>query len=293
MSDLKKILFVINPISGTGKKRVVEQLLEKLIDPSLILYDIQYTKYAGHAIEIAKEVVLKGHYNTVVAVGGDGSVNEVSKGLIGSEVKLGIIPAGSGNGFARHHHIPLKFEAAIKTIIEGNSIRVDTGEIDEQKFVGVSGVGFDAFISKKFDEASSRGFLTYLKLTIREYLKYPEKEYVFKINGEEIKVKALIVSFCNSSQWGNDVFIAPNASSQDGRLKIAVVKKMPLLLVPFFALRLFRKTVEKSRFYTSYEIENSYIQQHGSLIHIDGEPIEYKSSFKVNVNPNSLSVIVK
>lgn len=291
MESKRKILFIINPISGTGKKKVIEKLLEEHLDQAKIKYQIKYTEYAGHAAVISSEVVDKGSFDSVVAVGGDGSVNEVASGLINSNVSMGIIPAGSGNGFARHLGIPLKFKAAIEQINKGAVQTVDTGLVDDTKFVGVAGVGFDAYISKRFDEASTRGFWTYLKLTVSEYLKYKEREYKIEVDGNIMNTKALIVCFCNSCQWGNDVFIAPNASTKDGKLRMVIVKKMPFISVPFFAYRLFKKKVSASKYYSEKVVEHISIQQPEKLIHIDGEPLEFSNEFTVNVNPGSLKVI--
>ncbi len=287
----RSILFIINPISGTGKKKIVEKLVQEKLDRTDIDFKIRYTDYAGHAREIAKEVTDKGLYDTVVAVGGDGSVNEVASGLIGSKVKLGVIPTGSGNGFARHMKIPLKIKEALKTIEKGNATNCDTGIIGGYKFVGVSGVGFDAFISKKFDEASTRGFWTYFKLTVKEYRKYQERGYKISFDGNEMVLKALIISFCNSNQWGNDFVIAPSAQISDGNLKLVIVRKMPIYAVPFFALKLWRGKVDSSKYYKYFKIKEANIKQSEDLIHVDGDPVNYGSDFNVKIVPNSLLVL--
>ena len=291
MGDKKNILFIINPISGTGKKKVVEKLLNEYIDSSKIEYDIKYTERAGHATVIAKEVVQSNSYKGVVAVGGDGSVNEVAQGLIGSEVELGIIPAGSGNGFARHLGIPLNFKDAIKCINTTNSKYVDTGQINKEKFVGVAGVGFDAYISKKFDESPSRGFWTYFKLTVKEFITYKEREYIVNYDGKKVILKAFMLCFCNSSQWGNDAYIAPNANCQDGFLRMIVVRKLPVLSVPLFAYKLFKKKVDSSRFYKEFKVKSVFLKQSEKLIHIDGEPLDFSDELEVSVQANSLKVI--
>ena len=293
MDNRKKILFIINPISGTGKKKVVEKLLDKLLDPAAINHEIKYTERAGHAVEIAKNVVENNTHQVVVAVGGDGSVNEVSRGLIGSDVELGIIPAGSGNGFARHLRIPLKFDEAIKTILKGKSIRVDTGLVGNENFFGIAGVGFDAYISKKFDEANTRGFWTYFKLTLSEYLKYKERDYTIKFDdkGEDKVFKSLILCFCNSSQWGNDAFISPNSNIQDGFLRIVIIGKIPLISVPYFAFRLFKKSVHKSKYYQEIKTKSCSVIQNDKIIHLDGEPLDYGNEFTIRVLPKSLTVI--
>ena len=291
MSKIRQILFIINPVSGTGKKNSLEQLLIKLINTSVINYEIKYTERPGHAVEIAKAVVKNNSHQVVVAVGGDGSVNEVATGLIGSSIELGIIPAGSGNGFARHLGIPLKFEDAIKTILKGKSIKVDTGLLGTENFFGVAGVGFDAHISKKFEEASTRGFWTYFKLTLSEYSKYKEREYTIKFDDKVKEFKALLLCFCNSSQWGNDAFISPNSNIQDGFLRIVIIGKIPLISVPYFAFRLFKKSVHKSKYYQEIKIKSCSVVQNDKIIHLDGDPLEYGNEFTIEVLPKSLTVI--
>ena len=291
MSKIRQILFIINPVSGIGKKNSLEQLLIKLINTSVINYEIKYTERPGHAVEIAKAVVKNNSHQVVVAVGGDGSVNEVATGLIGSSIELGIIPAGSGNGFARHLGIPLKFEDAIKTILKGKSIKVDTGLLGTENFFGVAGVGFDAHISKKFEEANTRGFWTYFKLTLSEYSKYKEREYTIKFDDKIKEFKALLLCFCNSSQWGNDAFISPNSNIQDGFLRIVIIGKIPLISVPYFAFRLFKKSVHKSKYYQEIKMKSCSVVQNDKIIHLDGDPLEYCNEFTIKVLPKSLTVI--
>lgn len=291
MDAKKEILVLINPISGTGKKKIIEKLLREYIDSSKIEYDIRYTDHAGHATEIARNVVQFNSYRAIVVVGGDGSVNEVAQGLIGSEIELGIIPSGSGNGFARHLGIPLNFKDAIQCINTANSKLVDSGQVNKMNFVGVAGLGFDALISKKFDESPSRGFWTYFKLTVKEFVKYKEREYKVSFDGKEFVLSAFILCFCNSSQWGNDVFIAPNATSQDGFLRMIVVRKLPLLSVPLFAYKLFKKKVDSSKYYKEFKVKSVSLKHSGKLIHIDGEPFDFSNQLEISVKAASLKVI--
>ena len=204
------ILFIINPISGTGENKVVEKIIKKELAYSKFEVSIRYTEAVGHATEIAKEGV-KACVDVIVAVGGDGSVNEVAKGLIGTNVKMGIIPTGSGNGFARHLNIPMDKRKAVILLNKLYSKSVDTASVNDQLFVGTAGVGFDAHIGLKFDEASTRGFWTYLKLTFKEYFNYKEQSYQIAIDQKKtINEKAFFMSFCNINQWGNNVFVSPN-----------------------------------------------------------------------------------
>jgi|TARA_B110000259_G_scaffold40461_1_gene46227 diacylglycerol kinase (ATP) len=285
------ILFIINPISGTGKKKIVEQLIKEELTHNKFEVSIRYTEAVGHATVIAKEGV-ETCVDVIVAVGGDGSVNEVAKGLIGTNVKMGIIPAGSGNGFARHLNIPMDKRKAVILLNKLHSKSVDTASVNDQLFVGTAGVGFDAHIGLKFDEASTRGFWTYLKLTFKEYFNYKEQSYQISIDQKKtINEKAFFMSFCNINQWGNNVFISPNSKIEDGLIRVVLIRKMNLLSVPFFAFRLFSKSVDKSKYYKEFSGKKVEVNQAINLIHIDGEPIRLGQKLFVEIKPSSLEVI--
>ena len=291
MTPKISILFIINPISGTGEKKIVEQLIKEELTHSKFEVSIRYTEAVGHATVIAKEGV-ETCVDVIVAVGGDGSVNEVAKGLIGTNVKMGIIPAGSGNGFARHLNIPMDKRKAVILLNKLHSKSVDTASVNDQLFVGTAGVGFDAHIGLKFDEASTRGFWTYLKLTFKEYFNYREQSYQISIDQKKtINEKAFFMSFCNINQWGNNVFISPNSKIEDGLIRVVLIRKMNLLSVPFFAFRLFSKSVDKSKYYKEFSGKKVEVNQAINLIHIDGEPIRLGQKLFVEIKPSSLEVI--
>ena len=291
MTPKISILFIINPISGTGKKKIVEQLIKEELTHNKFEVSIRYTEAVGHATVIAKEGV-EACVDVVVAVGGDGSVNEVAKGLIGTNVKMGIIPAGSGNGFARHLNIPMDKRKAVILLNKLHSKSVDTASVNDQLFVGTAGVGFDAHIGLKFDEASTRGFWTYLKLTFKEYFNYKEQSYQIAIDQKKtINEKAFFMSFCNINQWGNNVFVSPNSNIEDGLIRVVLIRKMNLLSVPFFAFRLFSKSVDKSKYYKEFSGKKVEVNQSINLIHIDGEPTRLGQKVLVEIKPSSLEVI--
>ena len=291
MTPKISILFIINPISGTGEKKIVEQLIKEELTHSKFEVSIRYTEAVGHATMISKEGV-EAYVDVIVAVGGDGSVNEVAKGLIGTNVKMGIIPAGSGNGFARHLNIPMDKRKAVILLNKLHSKSVDTASVNDQLFVGTAGVGFDAHIGLKFDEASTRGFWTYLKLTFKEYFNYKEQSYQISIDQKKtVNEKAFFMSFCNINQWGNNVFISPNSNIKDGLIRVVLIRKMNLLSVPFFAFRLFSKSVDKSKYYKEFSGKKVEVNQSINLIHIDGEPIRLGQRLLVEIKPSSLEVI--
>lgn len=289
MSEKIEILFIINPISGTGKQKVIEQLIDQYLDLNKFLPVIRYTEKAGHATDICSQAVGKS-CPIVVAVGGDGSVNETGKSLIGTESALSIIPTGSGNGLARHLGVPMELKAAVQLLNKASFKKVDTAKMNNEVFLGTAGVGFDAHIGKKFDEAPSRGFWTYFKLTLKELLSYSSGNYTFEIDGEKMERKAFLICFANSNQWGNNVFISPNSKLDDGWLRIIVIRKMPLIIAPFFAMKLFRKTVHTSRYFEEFKGKVIQLKQNNSIAHLDGDPYESGENINVEIHPKSLTV---
>lgn len=287
---MKKILFIINPISGVGKQRIVENLIDKVLDLQQFTYEIAYTEYAKHAIEISSEFAPK--FDVLVAVGGDGTVNEISHGLIGTNTHLAIIPTGSGNGLARSLKIPLNVEKAIENINKYNSHTIDSATINDKIFVNVAGIGFDAKISHRFASYGKRGLWSYVKLTLNEFFNYSPKKYKLIIDGRVIKKKAFLISFANSSQFGNNAYIAPKALVDDGFIDISLMKKFPLLAAPVVGFKLFDKKVDSSRYVDSFRGKHIMIRRKKAIkAHIDGEPVVFGNDIFIKVQPLSLKVL--
>jgi diacylglycerol kinase (ATP) len=287
----KKICFIVNPISGVGRQKVIEKLIDEKLDRTLYDYEIAYTKAAKHAIEIAKEAVLR-KVNIIVAVGGDGSVNEIAKSLVNTESAMAIIPTGSGNGLARHLKIPLNLKRAMDIINRGEHILIDTIRMNEETFVNVAGIGFDAHIGWEFAKFGKRGFTSYLKVIFREFPSFKAADYELAINGKAMNKNAYLISFANGSQWGNNAYIAPGADISDGVMEIAILKDFRFYNILSIAYKLFRKTLDKSSHLEIIKATEVFIKQKGTIAHIDGEPIEVGHEIKISVNPLSLKVIV-
>jgi len=287
----KKIYFIINPISGVGRQKIIEKLIDTQLNRTLFDYEIAYTKAPKHATILAKEAA-QNNFDIVVAVGGDGSVNEVAKGLIGTSTAMAIIPAGSGNGLARHLNIPMELKKAMSVINSANVTTIDTIQLNDETFVNVAGVGFDAHIGWAFANFGKRGFSSYLKVILRELPKYKEQDFELIINGEVIHKKAFLISFANGSQWGNNVHIAPLADVADGIMDIAVLSNVTLLGGVQIAYKLLRKTLHDSNFLEIIKTKEVIVNQKNSIAHIDGEPITVGNTLTIKVNPLSLKVIV-
>ncbi|MCE9540377.1 MAG: YegS/Rv2252/BmrU family lipid kinase [Bacteroidetes bacterium] len=287
----KKICFIVNPISGVGRQMVVEKLIDQHLNRTLFDYEIVYTKAAKHATELAKQAVAN-NFNIVVAVGGDGSVNEVARGLIGSSTAMAIMPAGSGNGFARHMNIPLDLKKAMNIINNAKEASIDTIQLNNETFINVAGVGFDAHIGWEFAKFGKRGFSSYLKVIIREFPKFKVQDYELIINGQPFYKKAFLISFANGSQWGNNAYIAPLADVADGYMDIAILKNFSFWNVISIGYKLLRKTIHLSPHLETIKAKEVVVKQANTIAHIDGEPIEVGHSISIKVNPLSLRVII-
>jgi diacylglycerol kinase (ATP) len=290
--EKKKIVFVINPVSGGATKGNFEKIINESIDKQKYFHSIEYTKGPGHATEICFTHVENGT-DVIVAVGGDGSVNEIAKGIAGTQTTLGILPAGSGNGLAHHLKIPRQIKEAIEIINKGKVIRMDTGLINDKLFVSIAGIGFDGLVARKFAESRRRGFLTYLRIVTEEYPKYRPRKYTLNFNGSEIKTKALFITFANSDQFGYRTSIAPGAQVDDGLLNITIMKKPLMIEVPFLASLLYWRKIDMSKHIEIYKTNELTVKSRRKRwVNIDGEPVKMKKKLKIILNPQTLNVIV-
>ncbi|RYU89472.1 diacylglycerol kinase family lipid kinase [Mucilaginibacter terrigena] len=288
----RKALFIINPVSGGKKKDGVPELVEKYLDPTVFEYDIEFTTGIFHAHDLARAAV--GEYEVIVAVGGDGTVNEVASAIAGTDTVLGIMPYGSGNGLARFLGIPMDAAEALKTMNFGRTISIDAGKMNGQWFFNMAGMGFDAHISHVFANGSEkRGFVSYFKSSIKEISNYQSKTYHVEIDGVPYDREAFMLSMANSSQYGNNAHVSPHASVQDGMLDVCIIKPFPLWRFPEMGLRMFTKSADSSKYVEIIKGKNIHItrQQEGP-IHLDGEPQVAGTDIKIEVVPGALNVIV-
>jgi YegS/Rv2252/BmrU family lipid kinase len=287
----KKICFIVNPISGVGRQKIIEKLIDQNLNRTLFEYEIVYTKAAKHATELAKQAVLD-NFNIVVAVGGDGSVNETAKGLIGSNTAMAIMPAGSGNGLARHLKIPLNLKKAMKIINTAKETRIDSIQFNNETFINIAGVGFDAHIGWEFAKFGKRGLSSYLKIIMREFPKYKAQDFELTINEKVFHKKAFLISFANGSQWGNNAHIAPQADIADGVMDICILKDFSIFKIAPIAYKLLCKTIHQSAYLEIIKAKEVIVKQPGTIAHIDGEPIKIGNTISIKVNPLSLKIII-
>lgn len=288
----KKILFIVNPISGTGNKMGLYDTIRKTLDQERFDLNMCHTKRAGHAEEMARKAAQEG-FDIVVAVGGDGTVNEVARSVVHTPTALGIVPCGSGNGLARHLDIPLDAAGALRVINHATVHTLDYGKIDGRPFFCTCGMGFDAFISKEFSEAGRRGLSTYVEKALLEGLKYKPQTYSIENEDGTLHYEAYLIACANASQYGNNAFIAPQASMKDGLLDVIVMEPFNKLMAPQIAMQMFNKTLPRNshiKTFTSRRLRITRPEE--GPIHCDGDPFMAGKEIEVEIVPASFNVVV-
>jgi len=287
-----KIAFVINPISGGAKGSSTSDSIFRQIDKSRFVPTIAESQCKGDA-KILAETFVKEGFKRIVAVGGDGTVNEVAHALIHTNSVLGIIPKGSGNGLARHLNIPISLGVALELLKRGRIINIDYGILNNVPFFCTAGVGFDALVGNKFATLSGRGLTNYLKTILNEYFNYIPQYYQIEINGQTIVKEAFLVTVANASQWGNNAFIAPNADLQDGLLDVTIVSPFPKFLSPSMGIMLLNKEIGKSGYVEMFKVKDiSITRDKPGYVHYDGEPSTMGKKLFAHIKPAGLKVIV-
>jgi len=292
MKDKLHLSFIINPIAGKGRAGNMTDAIEKCIDKTKFTYTILFSEKAGHIKKITKEAIQQ-KTDIIIAVGGDGTVNEVARHLVHTDVILGIIPVGSGNGLGNYLKIPHNVEQALNIINAFHVKKIDTGTINDRFFVSVAGIGFDASVAKEYAKFQSRGLKTYVRSVLRKYFRYTPAKYKIRIGENVIKRRALLITFANSDQFGYNTSIAPHASIDDGLFDMCIMKKVPMFAAPIVVSRLFTRKIHKSAYHESHKVsEATVFRKRTSVIQVDGEPIKMKAKIiKVKNYPQSLWVI--
>ncbi|WP_029905830.1 diacylglycerol kinase family protein [Prevotella sp. 10(H)] len=293
MSAKKKIYVIINPKSGTSSKQNLPRKIAETFDPHKFDVHIFITGYAGHGSEIAKQAI-EDKVDYVVAVGGDGTVNEVARTLVDSDIVLGIIPLGSGNGLARDLNIPVDAKKAMNTILEENIISIDYGKVNNERiFFCTCGMGFDAEVAAMSSGKKSRGSFMYIKNMLETFIKQKPQTYEIICPEGTIKDEAFVVTCANASQYGYNAHIAPHADIQDGMMNIAILKPLSILDVPQTSLQLFAKKIdENNKMIELITNEATIKRESAGVMHIDGDPVEMGTEIHVKIIPKGLKVLV-
>lgn len=293
------VFAIVNPLSGAGANPAVAAarvaLLTDCFAAAGIAGAVHLTERGGHATELASAAVARG-VRTVLVWGGDGTINEAGSVVAGTSTALGIVPAGSGNGFAAELGVPWEPSAAIDVVIHGRDRRVDAGEINGRLFFNIAGIGFDAVIAEQFNLRGSlgnRGMGPYVRIGIRETFRYRAASYRVTLDGEEIVSNALVIAFANGREYGNRIRVAPQALVDDGKLEAVVVEDRGSLSRLWAGRHLALGTANKAARIRLRSIETARIETDGDILyHVDGEVGRTNGAVTVRVRPGLLKVRV-
>ncbi|NSW46072.1 MAG: diacylglycerol kinase family lipid kinase [Bacteroidales bacterium] len=291
---MKRVLAVVNPIAGKKKKIRPEDIVSKILAGKV---EIEWLYWTSPLMDIGKALVTQleqSHFDVVVVFGGDGTVNRVAQVLMYRPEALCIIPMGSGNGLARHLHIPMNYEKALQLVLNGYIKTIDGAKMNEIIYFCTAGLGFDAWIAYKFAHAGTRGLMTYVKMVLNEFFKYQSKSYQLKFNQDQRQLKAFFITVANANQWGNNVKVAPQAKIDDGQLEVTILKPFKWIELPLLLISLFFNRFHRS--FKVYSISASQFQivtnEPENYAHFDGEPLIIEPNIHFICLPNALKVCV-
>lgn len=287
----KKIEVIINPIAGVRPKDEIPAMVCAALPAQEFSVAIHFTERAGHASELARRAVGRGA-EVVVAIGGDGTVNETARSLVDTRTALGVVPMGSGNGLARHVQIPLEIGRALAVIREGHVEEVDYGTVNGHIFFCTAGIGFDAEVSRRFAEVGKRGGFTYVQNVIDLLAGYKPSTYTLYGDDGRVREKAFLIAIGNAAQYGNNAYITPRASIQDGMMDVTLVRPFNLIDAPQMAVQLFSRNIdENSHILSLRSARFRIIMPRPNVVHVDGEPVEMDAVLDVQTHCAGLRVL--
>ena len=292
MEKRRHIVAIINPVSGTGSKDKIPRLIDTAVNHELNDVSILVSEAAGHARELATKAANDGA-DVVVAIGGDGTVNEVGSALCGTDTALAIVPCGSGNGLARHLRISMNASRALQVLNNGVKGKFDYCTVNDRPFFCVCGMGFDATVSDKFANEGTRGFITYIKTALTEYIKYKPQAYKIDIDDKGMTDKAFVIACCNAAQYGNNAYIAPRATMQDGLIDVTVMHPFNPVASPLIGARLFLRQLNIDNHVSIYRGKHVVIERrHDDVIHIDGDPVMMPARVVIKNVSKGINILV-
>ncbi|MDZ4668251.1 MAG: diacylglycerol kinase family lipid kinase [bacterium] len=293
MSTKKKTRILINPISGGKSKLGLAALINQYLDKTKFEFNIAYTESGEHAIALAQEAAQQ-EYDILVAAGGDGTLNQVASKLIHTQTAMGIIPLGSGNGFARALNIPMNTAAAINGLNQAQIKTIDTGLANAVPFINVCGFGFDAHVSAGFASHGKRGLQTYAKVSLQSIRNYQSKTYQLVQTEKTEAHTAFIFAICNGPQYGNNAYISPLAELNDGLFNLTIIEKVNWRNLLGLSINLFMGKLHESKRVKTQQIKDfTLVQPEAAYVNIDGEPIWFDKEVNISILPNSLRVLSK
>jgi YegS/Rv2252/BmrU family lipid kinase len=291
IASKKKILFITNPISGGHRKAKIMRSIPKLLDKNRFDISMVHTKHAGHATEIAKKAVEQ-EVDIVVAVGGDGTINEVASQLVNTNTTLAIVPYGSGNGLARDLGIPLHYKKAIRKINSLETKKIDVGVCNNQYFFSLAGIGFDARVAYDFNRRKKRKFLGYARAIFSGYFFSEDQQYEIELENEKITDTFFFITIANCSQWGYNVKVAPDAKLDNGIFVVNLCKKPPFLPIALFVIKVLSGNINTSKYNTFKACKKIAVSSNNKFFyHLDGDPKGFPQKIEVNILPQALNIV--
>lgn len=286
-----RYLFIVNPMAGMGGKRKIPDLINSAFRHNPSDARVLFTRCQGDAKAIIKEYF--DDYDVFVAVGGDGTTNEVVSVVAGSGKIMGLIPVGSGNALGRELGISMTPSAALKDLLNSDVRAIDTGLVNNKlRFVNACGFGFDEHIARCFDHSVNRGAVSYISFVLMEFPTYMPNSYEIEIDGQKLSKKAFVLTIANTSQYGNNAFIAPKAILDDGELDICIMSPFPVGVAPEMIIRLLNKQLDTSKYCEYFKAKKIIVKGTDLNFQIDGEPIENNHKVEITVDPLSLKILV-
>ncbi|UYQ93054.1 diacylglycerol kinase family lipid kinase [Chitinophaga horti] len=290
---MKKILIIVNRKAGTDREKRMEEHVRQHLPEAQFQVEITHLAYLGHGADLAREAVKNG-VHIVVAVGGDGSINEIAQGLVGSATALAIVPRGSGNGLARALKIPLDVPKALQLIAANKQLPMDVGYANEYLFLSNAGVGFDALIADRFRHSKKRGLMNYARLIIGHFRRYRPEAYQMQVDGASKQTPAFLLTVANGNQFGYEFKIAPPADVFDGQLDVCIVKPVRFWDLLPISIRSLAGNIHKSR-YMQHERGKEIVVSSPGLdsLQVDGDAVELSGrEVRFQVVPAALRIIV-
>ncbi|MBV7533647.1 diacylglycerol kinase family protein [Chitinophaga sp. sic0106] len=290
---MKKILFIINRKAGTDRQKHLDGAISRYFPATEYSVEITHLAYLGHGKDLAAAAVKNG-VHTVVAVGGDGSINEIAQGLVGTDAALAIVPLGSGNGLARALKIPLDANKALQLIVANKQKTMDVGFANEHLFLSNAGVGFDALVAEEFRHTTKRGLYGYAKLVIQRFNSYRPEAYTINIDGKELEEKAFLLTVANGNQFGYEFKLAPRASVFDGMLDVCIMPPVKFLELLPISLHSLKGNIDKTRYLKHYTGKTITITGNSlQFLQVDGDAVPFTGNeVTLRIQEKAIRVVV-
>lgn len=295
---MKRILFIVNPIAGTFLRQFKEKDVKEILPETEFYVEIRKTEYKGHEKELV-HYAIHNQFETIVAAGGDGTINAVATQIINTPVKLLILPIGSGNGIAHHLGMPFNVRKGIQLLKTGETLQVDVGQVENEKigthyFLSNCGFGYDAEVIHSFSKIKARGFFAYFIFLVQSMFTLRPKQALIQMNEEQFDVKPFVFTIANSSFYGYKIEVVPHASMSDGFLDTLLVRDATKKRVLKFAIASLLKRTNQISDVAEYHAAKTLKIQFPSQtkLQIDGEPVFVEGWLNVQILERVLNVIV-